>query len=159
MSDLAKFTDFLTVPATILVLFLWMSIDRAYLPLVLTGVATWTLIEYWAHRAMHQWVLRAAHMRHHQHPRHLVGGTLYTTLLMAALVVLGRSAPGLAPCLQGLLLGYLAYTTIHTLNHHTTWASRWMPRLMRNHDVHHQGPAHRRFGVTITVWDRVFGTL
>lgn len=158
MSDLVKLTDFLTLPLAVAVLCFWARFDSTYLPLLICGFLFWTFVEYWLHRAFHSWLFRRAHMRHHQHPRELSEGTLYSLILTALFLALSYRAPILAPAIQGILLGYLAYISIHIANHRVSGANRLLPRLMRNHDAHHRGPPGRHFGVTTEIWDRVFGT-
>lgn len=163
MRDLLKLSDFAMVPLAIGVLFLCTPLDAVYLPLAFAGLVGWTLAEYATHRAFHHprlRTVRAAHMRHHQHPRELVGGTAYTTVLIGVLVVAcGRYLPAAAPALQGFLAGYLAFCFLHAANHHLPAVARRLPGLMWLHDRHHHGPANRAYGVTTSVWDRLLGTL
>ena len=158
MRDLQKLTDFVTVPTAIAVLFVAApSINRP--AVFVLGFVAWTLLEYGVHRLLHVRRFRAAHMRHHQHPRELVGGTAYTTAALVVMVAIGACAPLLAPGLQGLLAGYFVFMTLHAINHHAPRLARWLPGAMRLHDRHHHGPADRCFGVTTAAWDRLFGTL
>ena len=159
MTDLLKRSDFAAVPLAIAILFRWAALDGTFLPLLAAGFVLWTLVEYAVHRALHRPRFRAAHMRHHQHPREPVGGTAYTSAAIAAFVAVGACDPAVAPALQGFLAGYLAFLALHAINHHAPRLRRVLPRTMRNHDLHHHGPAHRRYGVTISLWDRLFGTL
>ena len=65
------------------------------------------------------------------------------------------------------MLGYLAYVGVHYALHHVnslgpTWLPAslrvWLRNLIRAHAVHHHQTQYN-FGVTTTIWDRVFGTL
>lgn len=59
----------------------------------------------------------------------------------------------------GFMLGYLMYGSMHYAIHAWNPPFKWMKPLWRNHHLHHYKDEHKGFGVSTTVWDRVFGTM
>jgi sterol desaturase/sphingolipid hydroxylase (fatty acid hydroxylase superfamily) len=138
--------------------------------LIVVGLVVWTLAEYLIHRFGFHHVpgLKAAHMAHHADPEGLHGSpTVLTVLAFAALAfapLCGLFGPTVASAVTaGLMAGYLAYVTVHWVVHHAeNLGPRWMRArlrwLIRAHAVHHH-QSEWNFGVTTSLWDRVFGTL
>lgn len=59
----------------------------------------------------------------------------------------------------GFLLGYLLYASMHYAKHAWEPPFRFMQPLWRNHHLHHYRNEELGFGVSSTVWDRIFGTM
>jgi sterol desaturase/sphingolipid hydroxylase (fatty acid hydroxylase superfamily) len=59
----------------------------------------------------------------------------------------------------GFILGYLMYGSTHYAIHAWNPPFKFMKPLWRNHHLHHYKDEHRGFGVSTTIWDRVFGTM
>ena len=59
----------------------------------------------------------------------------------------------------GFMLGYLMYGSMHYAIHAWNPPYKWMKSLWRNHHLHHYKNEHLGFGVSTTLWDRVFGTM
>jgi sterol desaturase/sphingolipid hydroxylase (fatty acid hydroxylase superfamily) len=59
----------------------------------------------------------------------------------------------------GFLLGYLLYGSTHYAIHAWNPPFKFMKPLWRNHHLHHYKDEHLGFGVSTTIWDRVFGTM
>ena len=55
------------------------------------------------------------------------------------------------------MISFLYYELVHHGLHHWTLKARPFRLLRSHHRIHHQFP-DRNFGVTMTVWDWVFGT-
>lgn len=175
MSPRWFFMDFYVYPPMI-VLALLVAFDGGWgqavqsAGLVVLGGVVWTLAEYLIHRFgfHHLPGLKAAHMAHHADPAGLHGSpTVVTVLVFAGLVALPLWwVAGLAPAAAltaGAMLGYLWYVTVHYVVHHAGslgpgWLRGGMRALIRAHAVHHH-QTRWNFGVTTTLWDRVFGTL
>lgn len=133
----------------------------------LTGFAFWTLAEYGVHRFVlhHMPVFAPLHLAHHQSPRALIGTP---TVFSVAMFLVAGFLPALmltsmtvaSAWMVGLLSGYLLYLVVHYAVHHTS-SGRYelVRRLKRHHSRHHHRDGHSNFGVTTTLWDRVFGTL
>jgi len=133
---------------------------------IVAGFAAWGLLEY----AIHRWVghglpslARRGHAMHHADARALIAAPVFVImagafLIWAALLLLvGTGIAALLVC--GLYVGYNHYALLHhVLHHHEALAVRvGLQRLDRRHRIHH---VHHdvNFGVTSTLWDRVFGT-
>ncbi len=59
----------------------------------------------------------------------------------------------------GFMLGYLLYASMHYAIHAWNPPFKWMKPLWRNHHLHHYKDGDKGFGVSSTLWDRVFGTM
>lgn len=141
---------------------------------VAAGLAVWTLAEYLIHRFAfhHAPGLKDVHLEHHAEPEGLHGSpTVVSVLAFAILAFLplwaALSLTSAAALTAGLILGYLAYISVHYLVHHPALlgegeagsrARKALRGLIRAHGVHHHQMGYN-FGVTTLVWDRVFGTL
>ncbi len=139
-----------------------------------TGFVLWTLVEYMIHRFLfHPWGRRktvrllprllATHGRHHSVPEEMEVGFLPIHQALPILVGLGAVAFSIAgwyalPLLSGFTLGYVAYIALHFAIHRGPPPSPWLEPLWRQHLNHHTGYPSRCFGVTTTLWDRLFGT-
>ncbi len=137
------------------------------------GLFAWTLAEYLLHRYVFHfindspWVQRFhhyAHGYHHAHPRdrdHLfmpvpLSLTLTFVFLGVFWLLLGERAFSFHP---GFVTGYLIYSTLHYSMHAFPQAPRLLRGLWRHHHLHHYKHTHAAFGVSSTLWDRVFGTM
>ena len=131
----------------------------------LAGVALWTLAEY----GLHRYVLHGLqpfkrwHALHHERPRALIATpTLLTAVLFLVFVFL--PAWWLAPSWRGqaatlgVMVGYLAYIGTHHAVHQVTGQGMWLRHHRRWHALHHRPGAHACYGVSVRVWDRVFGS-
>jgi sterol desaturase/sphingolipid hydroxylase (fatty acid hydroxylase superfamily) len=132
-----------------------------------SGLLAFSFAEY----AIHRWLfhgptgaMRALHQAHHDGPHDHVAMPCISSAVVAALAWWGLSAafgPVIASFfLCGALTSYLAYGTVHHLEHSipiTALPYRWMKRRWAVHGVHHR-LAGTNFGVTTSFWDRVFGT-
>jgi sterol desaturase/sphingolipid hydroxylase (fatty acid hydroxylase superfamily) len=58
----------------------------------------------------------------------------------------------------GFILGYLVHDLTHYALHHAQWKSPWFLKLKQHHMMHHYTHSYGGYGVTSTVWDKVFGT-
>ena len=134
---------------------------------VIAGFMSAGLLEY----VLHRWVLhgppsraKRGHAQHHAEPRALISTPLFV-ILTAALAIwglLGVVLPaGLAALLVfGLYAGYNYFALVHHWEHHrgqdracvTYWRG-----LERLHHLHHRRPVVN-FGISTTMWDRLFGT-
>ena len=162
------YADFATVPLAIAAcLSIWPARDAAAPEILLgavdvaLGATAWTLVEYVVHRALHDKrlpQLRALHMRHHQHPAEASGGTLYSSAIILVLLATAIMWLPVAPAILGFLVGYLAFIVLHHAEHHG-WDLSRVADLAEHHHRHHHARPRGCFGVTTSVWDRLFGTL
>jgi 4-hydroxysphinganine ceramide fatty acyl 2-hydroxylase len=133
---------------------------------IVAGFTAWGLLEY----ALHRWVghgppsvARRGHAMHHSDDMAPIAAPVFVVmagmfLIWAVLVLLvGTGIAALIVC--GIYLGYNNYALVHhILHHHEVLAVRvGLRRLERGHRIHH---SHHdvNFGVTSTLWDRVFRT-
>ena len=140
--------------------------------LALGGFAFWTLTEYWLHRTVFHFVGSSAfakrvhfliHGVHHQWPHDKLrlvfppGASIPLYLAFFALFVLAFGPYGLG-FHAGFTAGYMFYDLSHYWLHHGKPRSEYGRRLRRNHYLHHFKETNARFGVSMVLWDRVFGT-
>ena len=131
---------------------------------VAAGWAGWTLWEYQVHRfAFHrrESPLESSHLVHHAAPR-AVNGLPFFVALLIALALFGvlrlfLSTPFACLAVAGAYMGYVHYSILHHVQHATPRSYGPYRRLRRHHMLHHRF-IDRNFGVTTTLWDRVFGT-
>ena len=137
----------------------------AIMALVALGLVSWTAIEY----ALHRFVLhgmppfRRWHAEHHQRPSALIcTPTILSAALIATLVFLPALALGngwrATALTLGVLTGYLAYSITHHATHHWRVVGPWLMGRKRWHALHHHRDEPCCYGVTSSLWDRVFGT-
>lgn len=142
------------------------------LGLYAAGFFVWTLTEYWLHRTVFHWVPKTTwgerfhfllHGVHHDYvndklrlvmpPGASLG--LAAVFLPSYWLLMGAWA---LPFFAGKATGYLAYDMIHYYTHHGKPTSTWMKRLRAHHMNHHHNKDGRKYGVSTTLWDHVFGT-
>ena len=131
------------------------------------GLVAFSFAEY----AIHRWlfhgstgVMRAIHQAHHDGPADHVALPCISSAVVGACAwwLLSAAAGPLVASfvLCGFLTGYVAYGTVHHLEHSVRLSAlpfRWMQRRWATHAVHHR-LVGTNFGVTTSFWDRVFGT-
>jgi sterol desaturase/sphingolipid hydroxylase (fatty acid hydroxylase superfamily) len=137
------------------------------------GMFFWTLFEYVFHRFVFHWVTESPlgqkisyilHGNHHHYPRDRqrlfmppVPSLILATIIFSLIyLAMGNHAFIFFP---GFLLGYLMYGTMHYAIHAWNPPFKWMKPLWRNHHLHHYKNERMGFGVTTTLWDRLFGTM
>ena len=128
---------------------------------IASGAMAWTIVEYAVHRALHSRRfprLRALHMRHHQHPAAASGGTLYSSLIVLALLATAIASMAAAPMVLGIYAGYYVFLLLHHGEHHG-WDLSAVGHLAEHHHRHHHARPSGCFGVSTMFWDRLFGTL
>ena len=135
--------------------------------MVIAGFMSVGLLEY----VLHRWVLhgppslvKRSHAQHHGEPRALISTPLFV-IMTGALAIWGLLglllSAGLAALLVfGLYAGYNYFALMHHWQHHRAkdlTGIAYLRRLDRLHQLHH----HRQvvnFGISTTIWDRLFGT-
>lgn len=151
---------------------LQLSVGKVVL-LYVAGIFTWTFFEYLMHRFAFHWMAESPqaqkfiyimHGNHHHYPRdrerlfmpplpNLVVAVVMSTLFY---LIMGNNAFAFFP---GFTLGYLLYASMHYAIHAWNPPFRWMKPLWRNHHLHHYKDEGKGYGVSTTIWDRVFGTM
>ena len=141
--------------------------------LFLGGMFFWTFFEYMAHRYLFHWVSDHAginriayvmHGNHHHYPKdkqRLFMPPL-PSIILASLIFGGQYLflrDFTWAFFPGFMLGYLLYASMHYAIHAYEPPFKWMQPLWRNHHLHHYRNEHLGFGVSNTLWDRLFGTM
>jgi sterol desaturase/sphingolipid hydroxylase (fatty acid hydroxylase superfamily) len=152
------------------------SLDYSVIRITLTfigGIFCWTFFEYIMHRFIFHWVAEnerarkivyVMHGNHHEFPRDKerlfmppVPSLIIASLLFSLFyLVIGSNIYMFFP---GFIVGYLLYGSMHYAIHAWHPPYQWMKPLWRNHHLHHYKNDHKGFGVSTTLWDRVFGTM
>ena len=133
----------------------------------------WTFFEYIAHRYIFHLISEKESMQkfayimhgnHHHYPKdktRLFMPPVPSLIIAAALfgiqyMVLGKYAFAFYP---GFILGWLMYASMHYLIHAIEPPFKFLQPLWRNHHLHHYRNDNLGFGVSNTIWDKVFGTM
>jgi sterol desaturase/sphingolipid hydroxylase (fatty acid hydroxylase superfamily) len=140
--------------------------DVALLAWAVGGLACWSLIEYAFHRFLLHGMspFREWHAEHHARPTaRIASPTIFSASLIGGLVTLPAwllIGPWPACALTlGVTTGYYAYAIAHHATHHWRAKNTWLLERKRWHATHHHAVAAPRcFGVTVSFWDRIFGT-
>ncbi len=137
------------------------------------GILFWSLFEYIIHRFVFHFIAESdraqriiyiIHGNHHEYSRDKerlfmppVPSLILSSLIFLAMYLLIGS--NVFMFFPGFLMGYLLYGTMHYAIH--TWRPpfKQMRSLWRNHHLHHYKNDDKGFGVSTTLWDRVFGTM
>lgn len=131
--------------------------------IVTFAIIAWPLIEYVVHRWLMHGPIAATsreHLVHHARP-----DITFTTPLMAHVYVslpwwivlsLITSMATAALLMSGVYAGYVWFRLVHRVVHFHPHV-RWFGHSLRVHEAHHARPDHL-YGVTTSLWDRVFGT-
>ncbi len=157
----------------------YVGLDLSYIiTTFFSGMFFWTLFEYIMHRFVFHWVTESErarkivyvlHGNHHEYPRDkerlfmppvpsIILATLIFTLMFLIARMFGFKEYVFA-FFPGFILGYLMYGTMHYAIHAWNPPYKWMKPLWRNHHLHHYKNEEQGFGVSTTIWDRVFGTM
>jgi sterol desaturase/sphingolipid hydroxylase (fatty acid hydroxylase superfamily) len=138
-----------------------------------SGIFFWTFFEYVMHRfAFHHLAesgrakkfVYIIHGNHHHYPRdkeRLFMPPVPSLILASAIffiqyLLLKKITFMFFP---GFLIGYLTYGSMHYAIHAWNPPFKWMKPLWRNHHLHHYKDTGKGYGVSTTLWDRVFGTM
>lgn len=141
--------------------------------LFFTGLLTFTLVEYLAHRyifhmgtytALRKKLQYAFHGVHHDYPKDkdrlamppIMSVTIATILLFLFRLVMGDFAFGFLP---GFLMGYAGYLFVHYIVHAYQPPKNMFKKLWVHHGIHHYKNPERAFGVSSPLWDYIFRTM
>jgi sterol desaturase/sphingolipid hydroxylase (fatty acid hydroxylase superfamily) len=132
------------------------------------AAASWTLLEYLLHCfVLHRLSIFASmHAVHHASPRAYVGTPTWVSLGIIWLVFfvpawLGVSFNVASGLTAGVMMGFLWYGIVHHVIHYRRprLLAAWLPATTQRHLRHHHSAQPGNFGVTIPLWDYVFGTV
>jgi sterol desaturase/sphingolipid hydroxylase (fatty acid hydroxylase superfamily) len=134
---------------------------------LLGGALAFSFVEY----ALHRWVFHSRlpiwgelHASHHRDPRQPAALPFWFSAVSAPaffwLLTRWSSAFVAHFVLCGFFAAYFGYGVLHHLEHAIRIKAlpfSWLRGIWAAHAVHH-GRANENFGVTTSLWDRVFGT-
>lgn len=151
-------------------------LDYSIVRIILTlfsGMLFWTFFEYLMHRFAFHWVAESErarkfvyimHGNHHHFPRDKerlfmppVPSLIIATVIFFLMYLL--MGGNVFSFFSGFIFGYLMYGSMHYAIHAWNPPFKWLKPLWRNHHLHHYKNDHKGFGVSSTIWDRVFGTM
>ncbi len=139
----------------------------------LIGLGVWTVTEYCLHRYIFHyhptsgWGQRLHfifHGVHHDYPRdkkRLVmppSASIPLATLFYLLFSLFLTQQHLYAFFPGFLLGYLVYDMLHYAMHHYNFKSGLMKKIKQHHMLHHYQNPEKGFGVSSSLWDKIFGS-
>ncbi len=141
--------------------------------LFFTGLLTFTLVEYLAHRyifhmgtytTLRKKLQYAFHGVHHDYPKDkdrlamppIMSITIATILLFLFRLVMGDFTFGFLP---GFLMGYAGYLFVHYIVHAYQPPKNIFKKLWVHHGIHHYKNSERAFGVSSPLWDYIFRTM
>ena len=139
------------------------------------AVFFWTFFEYFFHKyinhldeyfpesKMAHKIAYSLHGIHHEYPRDKerlimppIPGLLIISILFGIFwLIMGEF---LFVFMPGFLTGYLLYAYVHFSVHKTPVPS-YLKVQYKHHAIHHYKYPDKAFGVSTTLWDRVFGTM
>jgi sterol desaturase/sphingolipid hydroxylase (fatty acid hydroxylase superfamily) len=139
-----------------------------YVIFFLSGIFTWTFLEYSIHRFLGH--VRKNNPVSEEHIMHHSKGNYFAPLykkIIAAIIVVSTLSVILNMVIDfsyavlfasGLGGMYLAYEATHFMFHKIAPLTYWGRILRKHHFYHHYKNPNKNFGVTNRLWDRVFGT-
>ncbi|XP_022885547.1 dihydroceramide fatty acyl 2-hydroxylase FAH1-like isoform X2 [Olea europaea var. sylvestris] len=154
---------------------IWMGHTILQVALMMAfGIFVWTLLEYTLHRFLFHIKTKSywgntihylLHGCHHKHPmdgQRLVFPPTATAILCVPFwnLIKFMSTPSITPAVfGGGLLGCVMYDVTHYYLHHGQPTSVVPKSLKKYHLNHHFRIQNKGFGITSSLWDKVFGTL
>ncbi len=137
---------------------------------IVSGVLTWTLLEYLIHRWMghdrrfKRTPFGVEHIRHHIEGNYFA--PTWKKVIAAAIIVAVLSGPAIAIAgvanglayVAGLITFYGMYELLHRREHTHPGIGPYGRFVRRHHFHHHFVDGRTNHGVTTPLWDLVFGT-
>jgi 4-hydroxysphinganine ceramide fatty acyl 2-hydroxylase len=131
------------------------------------GFVAWGFLEY----VLHRWILhgrhsmaRQGHAQHHADPTALISTPIFVMMLLFviiwALLRLVLSDAVAAFAVFGLYTGYNYFVIVHHWQHHRPQDLARVAYLQRLEHLHHSHHTRQivNFGISTTMWDRLFRT-
>lgn len=148
-----------------------------FISLFLFALFFWTIAEYFLHRYLFHWISEnklakrfhfIMHGSHHLYPRDSerilmppVPGVILASMLFLMFYVI-FSFLGIQDLtwafFPGFFLGYVLYSILHRATH-VNKPPKKFKYLWKHHSIHHYKYPDKAFGVSTTLWDRVFRTM
>ncbi len=148
-----------------------------FLVVFLLAIFSWTFAEYILHRYLFHWISEnkyiqrfhfIMHGSHHLYPKDEerllmppIPGLIMATILFSIFYFIFWmiGLPHLTwAFFPGFFLGYLLYSFLHRATH-VNKPPKKFKYLWKHHSLHHYKYPDKAFGVSTTLWDRIFGTM
>jgi sterol desaturase/sphingolipid hydroxylase (fatty acid hydroxylase superfamily) len=132
------------------------------LAVLITGLFTWTFVEYvihgWLSHTFHTFAT-ALHAVHHRDPDAVftIGAWIPIAVVWIVFAGVFGWTSGMT-FFSGAVSGFIFYEAVHYRFHFCRPRGRFETYLRARHLVHHEHYPNRCFGVTSALWDLVFGT-
>ena len=133
-----------------------------------SGWFFWTFFEYSVHRFfMHELIVPQAkkdiinHRYHHRNPQDIkinLKHRLFILLIISIVAFFAFQIGGFMMNLLGVLVGLSNYAFLHYLLHRPI-GGVLLPRVQRNHILHHSIRPNHGFSFSTVLWDWLFNTL
>lgn len=135
------------------------------------GFIVWTFIEYTLHRFVFHFPAKSAigkrihlifHGMHHAYPndakRLVISPSASIPMVTAFYFFFYALVPDayLPGFFAAFIAGYLFYEIFHYTLHHVSFNSFYWRKLRQHHMLHHDHSSDTRYGVTTSLWDRIF---
>jgi sterol desaturase/sphingolipid hydroxylase (fatty acid hydroxylase superfamily) len=126
------------------------------------GLFSWTFVEYTIHGFLSHifhTIATPHHAGHHRDPRSVFTAGGWAPVAVISALVFGLY--GLTPATTvwlGLVTGFLCYEGLHYRFHFARPLCALEDRMRTRHLAHHFRDPNLIFGVTNSIWDRVFGS-
>ncbi len=139
----------------------------------IVGYLIWSITEYLLHRFVFhyepksKWGQRLhfiAHGVHHDYPndsKRLVmppSVSIPLAVLFFTMFYFILGSAWVNPFFAGFLIGYLSYDMTHYAIHHLNWKHPWFLKIKKHHMIHHYKDPDNGYGVSLELWDKIFGT-
>lgn len=128
------------------------------------GVLFFTLVEYVVHAHIFHGPFPAfvkAHVQHHKHPlRYDAMPFFFAQIIISPVYIVAIllfSFELASVFTSGILIGYIIYGLAHHAMHRVKPKNRYFKYMIDFHDIHHANPKMNH-GVTVPIWDMIFGT-
>jgi len=170
----AYLTDLWFYAITSIIWLIWLIVSASTWPVIrqigsfgsyFLGLISWTLLEYVIHRFVLHKVqpFEGWHQAHHQRPTAFITSPTAVTVLVFLVLVawpayiwtpiwFGLSYSG------GIFTGSAIYSWVHHFVHQRRLKNSWLMDRKIWHALHHRPQKQLCFGVTTSLWDRVFKT-
>ncbi len=161
------FIGFLIWKALFIVEMPWIN----FIGWILGGLFIWTITEYIMHRFVFHFEPKSKwgrqihfifHGVHHDYPndaKRLVMPPSASIPMAAAFYFLFNwllPVNVIYPFFTGFIAGYLFYDMTHYALHHANFKSGLWKKLKHHHMLHHYSDPTKGYGVSLTIWDKIF---
>lgn len=147
--------DFVVFPILATIMFITYCRDWGFIEISILGFFLFTFVEYWVHRTvLHRLFYHGVHERHHDHPEEYVVFPIWYTPLI--FLVFWAIMP--VALFSGFVVGFCWFVYWHHILHHFDLSKLVIIRRYALWHLAHHKLDYCNYGITVPVWDFVFGT-